>query len=53
MYIIVAKKSKVHTGIVHIKNYILNDIMSNFLVNKKVKHKNAVRGKKSILQLYY
>jgi hypothetical protein len=48
MYIIVAKKSKVHIHIVQIINYILNDILSNFMVNKKVKHKNAVRCKNSI-----
>jgi hypothetical protein len=41
MNIIVAKKLKVHIHIVQITNYILNDILSNFMVNKKVKHKNA------------
>jgi hypothetical protein len=29
-------------------NYILNDILSNFMVNKKVKHKNVVRGENDI-----
>jgi hypothetical protein len=41
MYIIVAKKSKVLIHIIQIINYILNDILSNFIVNRKVKHKMA------------
>jgi hypothetical protein len=49
MYFIVANFfSKVHIHIVQIKNYILNDILSNFMVNNKVKHKNAARGKNDI-----
>jgi hypothetical protein len=48
MYIIVAKKSKVHIHIVQITNYILSDILFNFIVNKKVKHKNATRGRNNI-----
>jgi hypothetical protein len=48
MYIIAAKKLKVHIHIVQITNYILNDISSNFMVNKKVKHKNAAKGKNDI-----
>jgi hypothetical protein len=48
MYIIAAKKLKVHIHIVQITNYILNDISSNFMVNKKVKHKNATKGKNDI-----
>jgi hypothetical protein len=51
MYIIVAKNSKMHIHIVQITNYILNDILSNFMVNKKVKHKNADRGKNDIYSL--
>jgi hypothetical protein len=46
MYIIIAKK--IQKPIFQITNYILNDILSNFMVNKKVKHKNAVRGKNVI-----
>jgi hypothetical protein len=45
VYYCCSKNSKVHIHIVQITNYILNDIMSNFMVNKKVKHKNAARGK--------
>jgi ABC-type tungstate transport system substrate-binding protein len=48
MYNIVAKKFKVHIHTVQITNYILNDILSNFMVNRKVKHKNVVRGKNGI-----
>jgi hypothetical protein len=48
MYIIVAKKSKVHIHIVQIINYILNDILSDFMVNRKIKHKNAAKGKNDI-----
>jgi hypothetical protein len=40
--------SKVHIYIVQITNYILNDIFSNFMVNKKVKHKIIARGKNDI-----
>jgi hypothetical protein len=45
MYIIVAKNSKLYIHIVQITNYILNDILSKFMVNKKVKHKNVARAK--------
>jgi hypothetical protein len=41
MYIIVAKN---HIHIVQITIYILNDTLSNFIVNKKVKHKNSISG---------
>jgi hypothetical protein len=34
--------------IVQITSYILNEILSNFMVNKKVKDKNAARGKNDI-----
>jgi hypothetical protein len=44
MYIIVAKNAKLHIHMIQITNYILNDILSNFMVNKKVKHKNADKG---------
>jgi hypothetical protein len=44
MYIIVAKNAKLHIHMIQITNYILNDILSNFVVNKKVKHKNADKG---------
>jgi hypothetical protein len=33
---------------IQIRNYILNDILSNFIVNKKVKYKNADMGKNDI-----
>jgi hypothetical protein len=46
MYIVVAQKFK--SAYSYCPNYILNDIMSNFMVNKKVKHKNAARGKNDI-----
>jgi hypothetical protein len=46
MYIIVAKKYK--SAYSYDPNYILNDMLSNFMVNKKVKHKNVVRGKNDI-----
>jgi hypothetical protein len=46
MYIIVAKKFK--SAYSYCPNYILNDILSNFMVNKKVKHKNALRSKTNI-----
>jgi hypothetical protein len=45
------KFSKVHIHIVQITNYILNDMLSNLMVNKKVEHKNAVRGKNDICSL--
>jgi hypothetical protein len=45
MYIIIAKKFKVHIHIIQVTNYILNDILSNFIVNKKAKHKNATGAK--------
>jgi hypothetical protein len=52
MYIIVAKNSKLYIHIVQITNYILNDILSKFMVNKKVKHKNVARAKMTfVLQL--
>jgi hypothetical protein len=46
--LLLLKKSKVHIHIIQITNYILNDILSNFMVSKKVKHKNAARGKNDI-----
>jgi hypothetical protein len=46
--LLLLKNSKVHIHIVQIANYILNDILSNFMVNKKVKHKIAARGKNDI-----
>jgi hypothetical protein len=46
--LLLLKKSKVHICIVQITNYILNDILSNFMVNKKVKHKTDARGKNDI-----
>jgi hypothetical protein len=46
MYIIVAKKFK--SAYSYCPNYILNDILSNFMVNKKVKHKNVARCKNEI-----
>jgi hypothetical protein len=49
MYIIVAKKIK--SPYSYCPNYILNDILSNLMVNRKVKHKNAVRGKSDICSL--
>jgi hypothetical protein len=39
--LLLLKNLKVHIHIVQIINYILNDILSNFMVNKKVKYKNA------------
>jgi hypothetical protein len=48
VYYCFSKYSKVHIHIVQITNYILNDILSNFMVNKKVKHKNATMGKNDI-----
>jgi hypothetical protein len=51
MYIIIAKKSKVHIHSVQITNYILNDILSNFMINKKAKHKNVATGKNDIFSL--
>jgi hypothetical protein len=45
------KKSKVHIHIVQIINYILNDILSDFMVNRKIKHKNAAKGKNDICSL--
>jgi hypothetical protein len=49
--LLLLKNSKVHIHIVQIKNYILNDILSNFMINKKVKHKNAVKDKNDICSL--
>jgi hypothetical protein len=49
--LLLLKKSKVHIHIVQITNYILNDILSNFMVNRKVKHKNAGAKIAFILQL--
>jgi hypothetical protein len=50
MYIIVAKKFKIVYS--YCSNYILNDILSKFMVNKKVKHKNVARAKMTfVLQL--
>jgi hypothetical protein len=46
MYIIVTKKFK--SAYSYCPNYILNDILSNFMVNKKVKHKKYWRGKNDI-----
>jgi hypothetical protein len=46
--ILLLKNSKVHIHTLQITNYILNDILSNFMVNRKVKHKNIVRGKNGI-----
>jgi hypothetical protein len=46
--LLLLKNSKVHIHIIKIANYILNDILSKFMVNKKVKHKNVVRGKNNI-----
>jgi predicted DNA-binding protein YlxM (UPF0122 family) len=46
--LLLLKNQKVYNHIVQITNYILNDILSNFMVNKKVKHKNIVRGKNNI-----
>jgi hypothetical protein len=44
LYIVVAKKFK--SAYLYCPNYILNDILPDFMVNKKVKHENALRGKK-------
>jgi hypothetical protein len=49
MYIILLKKIK--SAYSYCPNYILNDILSDFMVNKKVKHKNAARGKNNIYSL--
>jgi hypothetical protein len=49
--LLLLKKSKVHIHIVQITNYILNDILSNVKVNKKVKHKYAALGKNDICSL--
>jgi hypothetical protein len=46
--LLLLKHLKVHIHIVQIINCILNDILSNFMVNKKVKHKKADRGKNNI-----
>jgi hypothetical protein len=46
--LLLLKNSKVHIHIVQITNSILNEILSNFMINKKVKHKNVVRGKNDI-----
>jgi hypothetical protein len=46
--LLLLKKLKVHIHIVQIINYILNDILSNFMVNRKVKHKNVAKSKNDI-----
>jgi hypothetical protein len=46
--ILLLKNSKMHIHTVQITNYILNSILSNFMVNRKVKHKNVVRCKNDI-----
>jgi hypothetical protein len=42
---------KIKSAYSYCPNYILNDILSDFMVNKKVKHKNAARGKNNIYSL--
>jgi hypothetical protein len=37
--LLLLKNSKVLIHIIHITNYILNGMLSNFIVNKKVEHK--------------
>jgi hypothetical protein len=46
IYVIIVKKLK--SAYSYFSNYILNDILSNFIINKKVKYKNVVRGKNDI-----
>jgi hypothetical protein len=46
--LLLLKNSKVHIHIVQITNYILNDIFSDFMVNKKAKHKIAGTSKNDI-----
>jgi hypothetical protein len=38
----------VHIDTIQIINYILNNILSNFMVNSKFKHKDVVRSKNDI-----
>jgi hypothetical protein len=49
MYIVVTKIFK--SAYSYCPNYILNDMLSNLMVNKKVEHKNAARGKNDICSL--
>jgi hypothetical protein len=46
--LLLLKISKVCIHIIQITNYNLNGILSNFMVNKKAKHKNAAKGKNDI-----
>jgi hypothetical protein len=49
--LLLLKYSKVYFHIVQITKYILNNILSKFMVNKKVKQKNAGRSKIDICSL--
>jgi hypothetical protein len=53
MYIIVAKKFKSAYSYCPNYNYILNGILSNFMVNKKVKHKKMLPGAKITFALQF
>jgi hypothetical protein len=46
--LLLLKKFKSAFHIAQITNYILDDILSNFMFSKKVKHKNASRGRNDI-----
>jgi hypothetical protein len=49
MYFFVTKIFK--SAYSYCPNYILNDMLSNLMVNKKVQHKNAAMSKNNICSL--